>query len=507
MKSVYRLSSVCLMIILLATVVAMRPLATTASINVNTFSDEYNTGSDCSLREAITSANTNTAFGGCTAGDGTEFINLPAGTYTLTRAGVNEDANVSGDLDITSDLFITGQGTGATINAASIDRAFDILGTPSVRFLNLTITGGHSPDGKDGVADGGGIHKADGSLLLTDVTVSGNQAGNGAGGGTNGAKGGYGGGIYSIGGSLTIEDSLITDNTAGAGEDSTLYGGGGHGGGIYTDAGTNSITNSAITNNVAGAGGAATTSAGGGFGGGAYLGGVITINNSTFSGNTAGLSYSTSGGGGGGIYAKGSTTILNSTISGNTGGASITNIGGGGGGIQASSNTIIRYSTITNNHVGVGYFSFWGGGLYVEGGNPTTLGSTILAGNTDDTGLGPDCYTDGSITSENYNVIGNTTGCTSTWLPTDLIDAAAASLNLTPLGYNQGSTQTHALLPGSVALDLIPNGSAGCGSTFTVDQRGFPRPVDGNLDGLDLCDAGAYERQLLGFLPMIMKLP
>ena len=47
--------------------------------------------SDCSLRGAIVTAN---------AATGADTITLPAGTYTLTRAGANEDAASTGDLDI-----------------------------------------------------------------------------------------------------------------------------------------------------------------------------------------------------------------------------------------------------------------------------------------------------------------------------------------------------------------------------------------------------------------------
>src|SRR4051794_31698032 len=55
------------------------------AIVVNTTADEFGTGAACSLREAIQSANTDTAFGGCTAGSGADIISLQAGqTYALT---------------------------------------------------------------------------------------------------------------------------------------------------------------------------------------------------------------------------------------------------------------------------------------------------------------------------------------------------------------------------------------------------------------------------------------
>jgi CSLREA domain-containing protein len=59
---------------------------------------------DCSLREAIVAANA----------PGADSIILPAGTYTLTIAGAGEDGALTGDLDITSDLTLTGAGADVT---------------------------------------------------------------------------------------------------------------------------------------------------------------------------------------------------------------------------------------------------------------------------------------------------------------------------------------------------------------------------------------------------------
>jgi len=79
---------------------------------------------DCSLREAIIAAN---------AGPGADIITLPAGTYTLTIAGANEDDAATGDLDIKGDLMINGA-TGATtiIDGGAIDRVFQVIGAVTV---------------------------------------------------------------------------------------------------------------------------------------------------------------------------------------------------------------------------------------------------------------------------------------------------------------------------------------------------------------------------------------
>lgn len=59
---------------------------------------------------------------------------------------------------------------------------------------------------------------------------------------------------------------------------------------------------------------------------------------------------------------------------------------------------------------------------------------------------------------------------------------------LDPLALNPpGTTQTHALQPGSPATDHIPPGVNGCGTTVSTDQRGVSRPQGGG------CDIGSYE--------------
>jgi hypothetical protein len=88
---------------------------------------------------------------------------------------------------------------------------------------------------------------------------------------------------------------------------------------------------------------------------------------------------------------------------------------------------------------------------------------------------------------------------------TDIVPAAGVLLPniLNPtLANNGGPTQTHALVPGSPAIDA---GGTDCtdatGAPLTTDQRGKPRPVDGNGDGTPACDIGAFE-----FFPIVNNL-
>lgn len=63
--------------------------------------DDGGCDDDCSLREAVIAAN---------ADPGLTCIVVPAGVYTLSIAGVGEDAAETGDLDVTDDLIILGAG-------------------------------------------------------------------------------------------------------------------------------------------------------------------------------------------------------------------------------------------------------------------------------------------------------------------------------------------------------------------------------------------------------------
>jgi CSLREA domain-containing protein len=485
-------------------------------VNVDTILDEYEDpgpGAGCSLREAITAANWDTGFGGCQAGSGTDTVLLPAGTYTLTIPGNDEDYNVSGDLDIFDDLQLEGSGT-VIITAGGDtgiieDRVFDIFYSTTVTMTNLTVTGGRIPNDIGGEHYGGGILNS-GTLTLDHVIVTNNRAG-------DGYDGGAGGGIFSYtGSSLTLTDSLISNNHAGNGLNGDASGAnGGDGGGIYASTAYLSITNSSITGNHAGDAEPAKLGCNGGWGGGIVVSSSsdTTILGSTISGNTAGSSDSGAGGSGGGIVARSELLLVNSTISGNTSGSttSPTHGPGHGGGIISPFSTtsiIIRYSTIYNNHTGSGASNAYGGGIYSSG--SFILGASILAGNSDKSGDGPDCsISSGTVNSEDFNLIGNPTGCTfSGYVDNNIV--SPVGFNLPLLANNGGPTQTHHLPFGSQLIDKIPQTVEFCNVDldpfYDLDQRGFLRPVDGDKDGSAACDIGAYEALPPGaFMPLIKK--
>jgi hypothetical protein len=128
----------------------------------------------------------------------------PRRTLTLSVPGKGEDGNATGDLDITSDVQLTGAGAaGTTIDAVHVDRVIDVQPTSTTTIQGLTITGGRPQDG----SPAGNVFGSEGSVA--------GQAGGAAVGG-NGGAGGDGGGIRNRG-TLTIADCVVTANTAGTG--------------------------------------------------------------------------------------------------------------------------------------------------------------------------------------------------------------------------------------------------------------------------------------------------
>src|SRR5689334_10298667 len=101
------IAALAVLALLLAGFISAAP-AHAAAIEVTTFADNLPNSGDCSLREAIQAANTDTAVDACPAGNGADTIVLAAGVYTLSRGGASEDQNQSGDLDLLGNLTITG---------------------------------------------------------------------------------------------------------------------------------------------------------------------------------------------------------------------------------------------------------------------------------------------------------------------------------------------------------------------------------------------------------------
>ncbi len=356
---------------------------------------------------------------------------------------------------------------------------------------NSTVTanqaiGGNSTANNQGGSGGGG------GGLGSDGGMGGAASLGGNGGGPNSGSGGTGSGAGSdggLGGGGGGGGSGISPNSSGAGGHGG-FGGGGGGGGAYNFGGS--------PGGIGGAGG------NGGFGGGGGGSGAGTPDGASglggFGGGNGGPGGGTGnvgGGGGGGaglggaIFNDGGVlSILNSTLSGNAAmggnGSSIFGFTGGagrsyGGGLFNLDGTVSLINvTIASNTIaaGTGENPDADGGavftLAISNPAPLSMKNCILA----DSVGGVDVSTfSGSLTGA-FNIIP-----TSSSISPALIVSTNNPL-LGALGDNGGLTWTHALPPNSPAIDGGDPGGAAA-----EDQRGLRRIALGTID------IGAFELQ------------
>lgn len=311
------------------------------------------TPSNCSLRQAISAAN------GAT---GRRVVVVPGGTYLLT----------SGELVVSADMDIRGGDAARTvIDAANASRVFNVQrGTVIIAGItaqrgNGGVYRGTAPSGLGGailnagtltlahamvsasVADFGGGVLNSATLTLVNTTVA-----------RNTSRQGLGAGVRSMNGTLTVTDSTISGNNAAA-QDSGTSGGGG----IAVSGGTAQVSGSTVVGNVSGGNGAGIF---------VYANGQLTVANSTFNGNT-----SSNRGGAIAVEAGSSGTVVNSTLAGNVGfgGALFTT------GTLSVTNSILAASTLggspVNNCVAQS------GGVLQSGGNNLSSDGTCGGGPND----------------------------------------------------------------------------------------------------------------------------
>ena len=123
-------------------------------------------GANCTLVNAITAANTDTATGGCPAGSGADTIVLPAGsTQTLTTVN-NSTYGPTGLPVISSAITIEGQGSTIRRDSGAPEfRLFAVNSTGDLTLNETTVSGGATPSG----GSGGGMCNYGGTLTVRIV--------------------------------------------------------------------------------------------------------------------------------------------------------------------------------------------------------------------------------------------------------------------------------------------------------------------------------------------------
>jgi hypothetical protein len=413
---------------------------------------------ECTLRAAVQET--------AARAEGDVEIHVPAGTYRLSLRGLEceDDEQAAGRLGAVSaaaqgDLDVSGPGSVAVIGAGrdltiveavgTQDRVFDLWPGTGFRVLrDLIVRGGRATSrGCGSVAwsfDGGGVNvRRKAFAALQYVDVRGNSAERGGG--------------LAVYGWLTTLNSLITANVAR------------EGGGVLISGNADLIARqTTVSDNTA-------LLVGGRGGGLAALhyssAPLLWLIESTISGNNV------TNGNGGGIYSAGTLAVDNSTVSGNVAGLS-------GGGLYVARPTFddqgfggratVTLSTIAQNRAGVR-----DGGVYMDPlvASQTFVG-TLIAGNRGMGGTRENCGPGTFLQTGGHN-LEDRNDCGFD-LHRDLVGRAPL---LGPLADNGGPTRTHALQVGSWAIDAGPPADP----FFDTDQRGVARP-HGRAN-----DVGAYE--------------
>src|SRR6516165_4748875 len=388
---------------------------------------------------------TDQATGGNRGLAGSAGLGQAGGLYNLGTLTVNDSTLSGNSAGYGGGIYNSGTLTlaGSTLSG---NRAYEGAGTYNGYLATLTVTGS-TLSGNSAMSSfygGGGIYNG-GTLTVSNSTLSGNTAYDSP-----------GGGISSFG-TLTVSNSTLFDNHA--------YSSSG-GGGIYIYSGMVTVSNSTLSGNSAPSGGGITN----------Y--GTLTVSNSTLFGNSAYFIY------GGGIYNDGTLTVSNSTLSGNT--AAIE-----GGGICTFGTRPVTLTNVTFTANRVNNTNFRGGGLFAFEGSPV-LHNTLIAHNfRGATGMTRDDVNGPLDSSGDYNLIGDGTGMTglSDGVNGNLVGSADAPIDplLGPLQDNGGPTLTHALLSGSPAVNAGDPNQLG-----TPDQRGVIRSGGVNI--------GAYQASASAFV-------
>jgi hypothetical protein len=345
-------------------------------------------------------------------------------------------------------------GSGPDVIELEPDAAYILTASLESISTEITINGHMAIIERDQQAPSFGIFRVTyqrGDLTLNDLTIRNGRASYGAGiysdrsrlltlnncivtGNSADLPPGQGGGVFAFNATVFVNDSDISGNSARVAA------------GIFS---SNAVfNNTTISNNTA------IDEAGG------IWGSTVWLNNSTVSGNVAGY--------GAGVYGR-EIFLTNSTVSGN-----VANRFGGGGLYLTGAQSILSNTTVADNIA----TSAGGNAIVVTRFATAVLRNSILMSQSPL----PNCLSyGGTITSHGYNMNSDGTCNLTQWTDTPNTDSLMG-----PLANNGGATQTHALLPGSPAIDAGSCIDQG-GNPVVIDQRGVGRPQGAG------CDMGAFE--------------
>ena len=448
---------------------------------------------DCTLREAVEAAGANAAVDACTAGQAgsADTIRFSVGAVTLDEAGSNEDTNQNGDLDVaggSSGVTVDGGTSRTAVDGNEIERVFDVVGG-TVTFRNLVIRDG------DSAAEGGGIRAAAGTQVLvagSELTANAATAGGairnagaltvtGSALAANVASD-SGGGLSQQGGSLAMSGSQISDNSA--------QNGPGGGIDILGVPGALAIDDSTISGNDAGIAGGSER-LGGGISARPALDATLVVTDSSIDGNTA---YRQGGGialqAGGALNLSRSRVVSNSVVNDATGSPVPPVSGGGLADLAPSASVTIADSQFTGNRTSAGADAGAnnGGGARLAG--ATTISRTTFNGNSvsgGEAGRGPSgggLYVQSGTTNlVNVTISSNlatTPGGDGGGLDTGAGSGAVMLFNVTSAG-NDADDQGDGILAEGRTADLRASLIGdGCGGGSIVDSGG-------NVESGDTC--------------------
>lgn len=249
----------------------------------------------------------------------------------------------------------------------------------------------------------------------------------------------------------------------------------GDGGGYYTMSNQSTLTDVVIRGNTAA-----------GKGGGIYdASGGLTLIRSTLAGNQAGQT-------GGGAWSMGELTLAESAVTGNQAAA--------GSGVFCDTCQL----SLTNSAVSANT----AGGVEVSGGGLQLL-NTLVAGNAGAgvkviSGGQPAPVFDSSIlganSAGNCAITGALAG--SHTISSDATCILSGGTNWTQTDPRLGGLLANGFYALSATSPAVDRGPAVCPAT---DYRGFPRPIDGDRDGVAICDIGPLEVGFDAFIPMVAR--